>query len=203
MKVTNKLILIFAAFLVLGVLGNMWYTNRGPFQGNRVAGVPSGPLRAMHDDGGHLDLLLAHRGGVSYNFYGQQVMVYIAYYERDELVLHELVTGISTGTTPIELSGATIWGITTEEGARRELRVRVNIGGGAGSGYFDFSSIDFEPGSFAGGPATMTDTRIEPGRRYVLHIWQTGATFWVDGDVFNPGRLRENEKTAILYIVFE
>ncbi|MCL2857387.1 MAG: hypothetical protein FWE19_06685 [Oscillospiraceae bacterium] len=202
MRSINKLTIVFAVLLVVGVFGNMWYTNRGPFQGSRVAGVPSGHLRVEHHDRGHLDLLLSHRGGVSYNFFGQRVNVYIAYYERDELVLHELVSGIASGDAH-EISGTTVWGITSEEGARRELRVMVDVAGASSSSYFDFTQIDFEPGSFAGGPATMANTRIEHGKRYVLHIWQTGHTFWVDGDVFNPERLRENEKTAVLYIVFE
>ena len=190
---------------MVSVLGNLWYTNRGPFQGNRVAGVPSGHMRVDHPQTGHFDLIslmLANYGGVSYNFYGSRVHVYIAYYERDELVLRELVTGISTAE-PYQLSGSMVWGITTEGGARRELRAMASIGGGVASSYFDFSQLDFNYGSSAGGWATLEDTRIELGHRYVLRIWQTGTTFWTHADFFDPEVLRESEQTAILYIVFE
>lgn len=207
MKGANKRRLIIAAILVVGVaMAYMWQYNLGPFRGGAVAGVRNGHIRVDHGFDhfrmDHVNLLLPYRGGVSYNFYGQGVMVYIAYFERDELVLHERVGGISTGE-PYRFSGSMIWGVTTEDTARRELRARVGMNGAVGFGYFDFSQIDFEPASTISAPLSIADGPIEPGRRYPLHIWQTGGSWWVDRDVFLPERLRENEKTIILYIVFE
>ena len=206
MKNANKLTILFMAILVVGAgAAYLWQMNLGPFGGGRVAGVRSGHLRVdhHHEPMNHLDLLLSYRGGISYNFYGRQAHVFIARYERDELVFHELVSGIST-VEAHQISGSMIWGVTAEDGMPRELRVRVGIAGGMSFGHIDFSQIGFsEPAFHTGAQNTTQDTRIEPGERYVLHFWQTGTQWWADADVFSPERLRESEQTLILYIVFE
>ena len=205
MKTYDKWMRILAVVLMItAIVITVWQGSRGPyFDNGLVAGVRSGHMRAHHHtQANHFDLLFANRGGVSYNFYGTGVHVYIAYYERDKLVLHELISGISTAEAN-EVRGSVLWGVTTAGGARRELRVRADIGGAIGSGSFDFSRIDFTHAFSTGGLNTLTDMRIEPGERYVLQVWQTGTTWWADGDIFSPERLRESEKTVILYIVFE
>ena len=203
MKAGNKRVIVLSVILVaVAALGYMWQTNRGPFQGDGIAGPPSGHIRVDHHRASHIDLLLVNYGGVSYNLFGRQVHVYIAHYERDELILHELVGGVAT-VDAHEFTGTALWGVTTEEGQRRELRVRVDMNGAAGSSYFDFSRLGFDEGPLGMSGPIITDGEIEPGRRYVLQVWQTGSRFWADGDVFNPERLRESERTAILYIVFE
>ena len=204
MKAINKRVLILAAILLaLAAVGYLRETNRGTFQGGRISGLPSGHLRVEHHHGGHLDLLLSHRGEVSYNFYGTGVSVYIAYYERDELILHERVGGIGAGE-PYEFSGTAVWGITTEGVVPRELRLRVGMNGAKGFSYFDFSQLGLD-GEHPGWSTSSINTRsaIEPRERYVLQVWQTGTTWWVDDSFFNPGRLRESEQTLILYIIFE
>jgi len=164
-------------------------------------GLPLGGLGIMTEapPPSPFDLLFSEHGRVSYRFHGTGVSAYIAHYHRDERVLHELVTGIST-TIPYNLNGFITWGVTTEQGARRELRVRASIGGGIGTSYFDMSQIDFPLGSSS---TSHFNKMIELGERYILHVWQSGGTFWADGNHFLPERLRENERTTILYVVFE
>jgi len=198
--------LILAALLIisatLGAAGYMWLTNSGPFQGDRIREVPLGHIRFNQTEASHLDLLFSEHGSISYNFFGNEVSVYIAYYERDELVLHERIGGIAVGT-PDQLAGSLLWGITTEDGVRRELRVKSSITFASSNIHFDFSEIDFHVGSMATGENITRDTNIEMNRRYVLHVWQSGTIWWADGDIFNSIRLRENEKSVILYVVFE
>jgi len=197
MRNINKRVIVVVAVLVAAVSAlYIWQATRGSLAGG-------GYLRAEPPEWGYFNLLLPQRGDVSFGFYGQQANVYIAHYERDELVLRELVTGLAFGGAN-EVNGRLIWGITVEEDQRRELRTFMQFeGGGVHAGHFDFSQIDFSPASWADSSATIGGSHIELGRRYVLHIWQTEARFWVDGDFFLPERLRENEKTTILYIVFE
>ena len=201
-------VFVLAAIIItlgaVSVAGYMWYTNQGLFQGDRISGVPTGHIKVDHAQASHLDLLFSNYGGVSYNFVGEWVSVYIAYYERDELVLRERVNALGTAE-PYELSGSVIWGITIEEGLRRELRVRISSGGAVSVNYFDFSQIDFVPGLFVNSPEfnNINSRPIELGRRYALQVWQTGNSWRADNYAFNPEQLRDSEKTTILYIVFE
>lgn len=149
--------------IILCLTTYMWYTNRGPFQGNSVPGVPTGHIMVDQPQRSHIDLLFSEYGGVSYNFFGEGISVYIAYYERDELVLRELVTGIGIGSAG-GLSGSLIWGITTEDNSRRELRLRINNGGSVGLGHFDFSQIDFQANLMVWAAATITDRSLRASR---------------------------------------
>ena len=189
------------AVMVLAVAAALFWQARQP-GGEEVR---AGYLRFdLPEATSHFDLLFSEQGSISYNFIGESVNLYIAHYHRDQLVLHELVAGVSRGGAA-QVNGQAFWGITTQGGERRELRAKVTIDGAASSSYFDFSQAGFEVGSMAGGAFVgngLTSVRIQPGERYILHLWQTGRTFWADGDHFLPERLRENEKTAILYVVF-
>ena len=202
MKGRDKFLIgILAIILVLAVaLGYMWHTNRGFFQGDNIAGLPDGHIRALDAQPGHLDLLFSGHGGVEFNYFGEQISVYLAYYMQDELVLHELVTGIHT-LGDNDLNGMMFWGLTMENNLPNELRARINVGGAASQNHFDFSRLDFQPQATMG--STITNGPIEPSRRYVLHMWQTGTGMRADGNVFDPETLRESEHTAILYIIFE
>ena len=202
MKSRSKLILGILA-IILGaavVLGYMWHTNRGFFQGSSISGLPDGHIRALETQPSHLDLLFSGHGGVEFNYFGEKVSVYLAYYRRDELVLHEIVANIHT-IGDHELNGSMFWGLTTENNLPNELRVRLNAGGSMSQNYFDFSRLDFQPQAVMGSP--VINGSIEQGRRYVLHMWQTGTGMRADGNVFDPEILRESENTAILYVIFE
>jgi len=205
---TNIGRLILAGLIVIVgticAMGYMWITSTGIFH-DGVVRAPAGHILVHEPYTSHFDLMFSEHGRVSYDFFGERIMVYIALYERDERVVHERVGGIALGGMG-HIIGTMLWGITVEEGMRAELRVRADITDGAvtgavGSGQFDFSEIDFEVGS-SGSGLFSEDTEIELGRRYVLHVWQSGSV-WTEGDVFNPMRLRGNERTAILYMVFE
>jgi len=156
--------------------------------------------------GTHLDLLFSEHVGAGYQFFGQHVNLYIAYYERDELVLRELVGGIGTGS-PHQQSGSLIWGLTMEENRRSELRARIHTHGAVGHGYFDFSRInlDFEQGGMISGPDIIrSSSRIEVGSRHILQMWQTGNPAWhVGSDPFSSDVLSGSEQTVILYLTFE
>lgn len=98
-------------------------------------------------------------------------------------------------------SGSALWGVTTENNSPSELRVRLMAGGVVSQNYFDLSLINFEARMFSG--ALIENGPIEPGRRNILELWGTGSIIWIDGNMFEPERLRESEHTAILYVVFD
>ncbi|MCL2396965.1 MAG: hypothetical protein FWC93_02760 [Defluviitaleaceae bacterium] len=186
---------VFAIILaVAAALGYMWHINRGE--------LPDGHFKAFGPQlgNGHLDLLLVRHGGMYFNHLGQTVNVYMAQYHGEELVLHQLVTSLAIVGDDAVLSGSMFWGLTTKAGVPDELRVQLAAGGGASSGYFDFSRLGFGPTATAG--PFITDGPIEPGVRYVMHVWQTGNTMGAGGDAFHPEALRRGENTAILYLVF-
>ena len=214
MKTRNKILLIILAVLLMAasVLGYLWQTNRGPFGGEaRLSGAH---IRALEQERGYISLLFHVHGGASFHFHGESAHVYIAYYERGELVSHELVTGVQI-TPAHDLNGTMYWGVTTEEGLPHELRARVNfystgrpvdredgtrLVSAGHQGAFDFSQFDFWPTAMMG--PDFPSTVIELGERYVLHLWQTHNVFWADHNPFDPERLRESEHTLILYMVF-
>ncbi|MCL2369033.1 MAG: hypothetical protein FWC72_08545 [Oscillospiraceae bacterium] len=204
MKTKSKLLIALLAVLLVAtsVLGYMWHTNRGLFQGNRVAGLPNAHLRVLSVEPSHFDLLF-HRhnyGGVEFNHFGEGVHVYIAHYIGGERVLHEIVTGISIvgdGT----LSGTVRWGLTMEENEPHELRIHLRAGAGSSQNYFDFSQFDFVVRAMSG--PGFPSRQIEQGERYILQRWQAGGMFPIDEDrAFDPDILSANEETVFLYMVF-
>ena len=199
-KINLKFILAMVAVGALFFAAFVWYgQSAGPRE--PVSGSHLGRVWEDTAQGDHFDLLFSERGGVSYKFRGTGVMIYLDVYERGELILQERVGGLGTGE-PAQLEGSLIWGITTEQNRRSEIRARVTEQGAVGFGFLDVSGIDFNPAVIAG--ADLGNGRIQLGRRYPLQIWKTGSTIWaVEGDVFVPERLRDNEQTIILYIVFE
>jgi len=108
MKTRNRILLIVLALLLVAasVLGYLWQTNRGPFGGD--GRLPRAHIRVMEQERDYLDLLFDTHGRAMFNFYGKSAYVYIAHYERDELVLHELVTGVAV-TPEHDLNGTVYW----------------------------------------------------------------------------------------------
>jgi len=199
-KISFKFILAMVAAGALFFAAFIWY-GQNSTPGESVAGASTGRIRVDAPEPGHLDLLFSERGEVSYQFFGQEIGLYLAQYRRDELVLHERVGGIST-TKPTEFSGSVIWGVALKKNRRSEIRARIGTDFGTGHGYFDVSQIDFNPAIIGG--TDIGSGKIQPGERYVLQTWQSGNTIWaVDNDIFNPASLRDNEQTIVLYLIFE
>ena len=201
MKSISKRLLVLSVVLVVVAVAYAWWMNIPPLQGNRNAGLPREHMRLIGAQSDHIDLLFSQHGGAYFNFSGEQVSVFIAHFQRDEPVLHELITSIENSGT-WGGGGSMSWGLTTEGGNPGEIRVLLALDGGTVSSTFDFSRLDFEPWLISG--PEMADGRIEPGRRYALQVWQTGNTVRVVGSepAFDPEQLRMSEHTAILYIVF-
>ena len=148
MKKRNKIILIIIV-LLLGagsVLGYMKYTNRGPFEGFSLAGLPDNHIKFLNKQLSQhpFELLFNAYGGVYFNGNGKDVNVYLSYYKRDELVLHESLASIGFGNVHV-YSGYVLWGLTMKNNLPDELRVDMLAGGGKCNNTFDFSSLDIEP----------------------------------------------------------
>jgi hypothetical protein len=196
-----KIKIISASIVVLaGIFGYMWYMNLGLFRGDSVAGLPNGHVKVLETRQSHFDLLFSKYGGVSFNHYGERINVYIAYYERDNRVLHEVVAGIAAAGAN-RFGGSMLWGLTAGQNRPRELSALVSMNGALGRNYFDFSQFDFEPMVISG--PDITNGPIERDKRYILQVWQTGASLRAGAYAFDPEILRESENTAILYMVFE
>ena len=201
MKTRSKLAVALLAVLLVAasVSGYMWHTNRGPFQDNRVAGLPDGRVRVLDAEPSHMDLLFHRRGGVSFNHFGEGVHVYLAHYLGDELVLHESIASIST-QGDWDFNGTVLWGVTIED-LPHELRVHLLVGGAMSRGYFDFSQFDFELGLMAG--PSLPSSAIRRGERHILQRWlATGIMPVDDSRVFDPENLRRYGESAFLYVVF-
>jgi len=204
MKRGNRLfILAVAAVLMSGVLVYANHTNRWPFSGNSVAGLPSNHIRLIQPDVGHFTLLFSQHGGAYFNHRGHGVRINVAYYQQTELILHETIAGMSTADN-WEHNGALYWGLTTQGNQWHELRALVDASGIRSNSSFDFSQIDFEP-SFVGliSSAPPADGLIEIGRRYILQAWQSGSSVRADNDFFHTDSLNQSEHTVILYVTFD
>jgi hypothetical protein len=154
----------------------------------------------------HFDLLFNHHGEVSFSYVGRQARVYIAHYEYDELVLHELVGSVGFLNVE-EFSGNMFWGITKNGDLLDELRIRINIKSEESGGVLNNYYLNFAPFNFEYPPTVINPTidrePVERGERYVFHVRQTGYTWWLDDDWFDPEVLADNEQTVLLYIVFD
>lgn len=66
--------IIFLAVILLG--GYLFYWNLGPFQGEKVAGVPDGQIRSFtENENGHLaSLLLDYYGSYGFNVKGKKLL---------------------------------------------------------------------------------------------------------------------------------
>ena len=204
MSKSNKFksaILVLIIVTVAAIILFMWHTNRGPFQGQSVAGLPDGHITSDDFKLSHFDLLFRRRGSVSFNHFGENISVFLAYYQYDSLVLHETITRLSTiGDT--SLSGHMFWGVTSENEIQpNELRVRIFAGPAETVGYFDFSQFDFGVSAILG--QDIPRGPIVRGKRYPLQVWQSGGTVPVAGTPFDADILNLSGHTVILYIIFD
>jgi len=191
------ILVVLKLVLIAALVGYLHYTNRGIFQGSSVSGLPDGRIRADRTT------VMSHNfGSVSFNWYGEEIGIFMAYYEGEELVLRESVAAFGTRGASL-LGGTAQWVLTMSGNTREELRAYIGIQGALAQGYFDFSQIDFTPGLIVRADMTIPNRPITGGERYVLQVWQTGTSWRADNNPFHPEALRGNEKTAILYIVFE
>lgn len=204
----NKKISVLIVFLlfILGLSSYMWYMNYGPFQGDRVAGVPDGHINTLDNQMELAPLIFSAHGGYAFNFHGKGIAVYLAYYERDVRKKHERVMGIQQ-TEEAAMNGTLHWGVTFEgdPSQLKELRVNLRTTNGAQStNSYDLSQLNFESESgFSSVMNAFSDGRIESERRYALQTWQTSGTVRADNDVFHEEVLKESAQTVILYLVFE
>jgi len=163
---------------------------------------PDTYIQALEAEVSYFDLLFHKHGGFTFRHHGEDAHVYLAQYRRDEQVLHERVGGLGTmGVHTFE--GTILWGVTTEGDEPSELRTIVAVDGAWSQKSFDLSVIDFDFAGFTSAGVSTEREEIEVGRRYALYHWQSGSVVWTPGDVFDPERLRENENTLILYVIFE
>jgi len=192
MKHRGKFIIAAVLLVALVVLGYIWHTH----QGNRTY------IRAMDTEQSHFDLLFHRHGGVTFRQNAEWIRVYLAHYQREELVLHEALAAIGTVGTYLS-EGSLIWGVTTEYGVPTELRTRLIRSGGISATQFDLSTLDFDltAASTAGQPF-LGEQVLQEGQ-FVLHLWQSEPRFRIDGNVFHPEQLQNSEHTVILYMVFE
>jgi len=194
---------IVAVLIIVAIVSSLLYlshTNRAFFQGDSVSRLPDRHIRNRDISSDYLELMFRRHGGVYFNHSGTEILVNVAFFERDSLILHERVTSI-TASDDDEFSGYVIWGLTTERNLLSELRVNLRTNRGLSQNYFDFSLLDFEPQLIWG--SGVTSGMIEHDRRYIMEVWTSGNTISPDGNAFNPSILRENGNTAILYIVFK
>jgi len=186
------------------VVGYVSHTNMLVLNNRRIAGIPDGHVRVMIPEHNHLALLMPRHGGIYFNYYGTSINVYFAHYIQDERILHEHITGLDVGEDWM-LSGELLWGITKESTTPSEILVSMAIGGDRigtiHQHYFDLSSIDFETRLHTG--ALIDDGAIERGKQNILALWSAGGRLWVDGNMLEPYRLRQNTETAVLYVVFD
>lgn len=199
-KKQRKIAAIIATIVVICVIVAIYFGCTDDEEEVRITGI-----RTIDVEQSHFDLLFDNHGEVSFDYVGRQVSVYVAHFEYYELVLHELVSRLEF-TRAQEFTGNLIWGITTNGGSLDELRVRINVvdsegGGATHQGYFDFSTLEFELGALIN--PTILREPIERSERYVFHVRQTGTTWWLDDDWFDPEVLAENAQTVLLYIVFD
>ncbi len=203
----NKKLPMFLALLlvILGISTYLWYMNYGPFQGEKVAGVPDGHIKIIDEPMGVASLLFSAHGSYAFNFQGKGVAVYLAYYEKDVRIKHERVSGFQQ-TEDGPLNGTLQWGITFEQdaGQLEELRVSIRASGSQATNSYDMSQLNFNTeNGFSSVMNLFSNGRIEKGDRYVLQTWQTSGMVRADNDVFHEEVLRESEQTIILYMVFE
>jgi len=192
MKRHGKRILTIGLIVALVIVAYIWHEN----QDNRPY------IEAIDTEQSHFDLLFHRYGGVRFRQQSEGVRVYLAHYNREELVLHEAIAGLGFGEAHM-LDGYLLWGVTTEGGVPMELRTRLSAGAGISSTYFDLSYLNFDLTTAATAGQPFIGERVDQDGRFVLHLWQSGASMRADGNVFHPEQLQGSAHTVILYMVFE
>ena len=168
--------------------------------------MPPNYIRIVQPQQGpdHLNLLLTMQGRADFNFRGEggfaYVTMYVAYFYRDELILHEAVAGMGLGVDDADISGSILWGIATPQAFLQEFRVQLMVNGSSAQGSFDLSRLDFQPMLTAG--PNFTNEQIVQGQRYVVQMKNTSGRFSAQ-DQFDPEVLRHSENTAIFYVIFQ
>lgn len=189
-------------FVILGVGGYMFHMNYGPFQGDKIAGVPNGHIKVLEEETGPLSLLFHAYGGYAFNTEGKKISVYLDYYEKDVRKKHEQIAGFGLGEESA-INGTLYWGVTAggDMSDPQEIRINIVSNGAVTSGVYDFTQLNLDYTAFAHN--TFSSGKIRKEERYVLQTWQTSGVFRADNDFFDPEILAESGQTAILYLVFE
>ena len=199
----NKGNLAAVILLILGISVSMYmrFITIDRFQNNSAAALSDMRIRIVEVEPSHINLLFQRYGGAVFNYYGEQISLYMDFYSWDELVLSEVVVRLTT-SEETDLNGSLFRGLKTERNIPGELRAELRAGGAMHQNYFDFSRLDFFHPQVTIGPADVSG-HIERGARHVLQVWQTGNMVRVSRDDFNPEVLRGSENTAILYLIFD
>ncbi|EOL41662.1 hypothetical protein [Enterococcus phoeniculicola] len=194
--------IIFLAVILLG--GYLFYWNLGPFQGEKVAGVPDGQIRSFtENENGHLaSLLLDYYGSYGFNVKGKKITVYADYYEKDKRISHEEVAGIENEEVGM-ISETLTWGILSSNDQTKEVRIQFTNTSGQSKSGFNFSTFgenaasDFAFSSFN----LIGNGTLLPNKRYILQYWTTGGRGYSSEAIVAADKetLIESGKTVILY----
>ena len=195
----STLSVVILAAILLG--GYLFYWNLGPFQGEKVSGVPNGQIRSFSaNEHGQASLLFDSFGSYGFNVRGKKITVYADYYEKDKLISHEEVFGIENEEVGM-LSETLSWGVLSLNNQPKEVRIQLANTSGVSNAGFDFSTFgdgkDFDAAS--SGSNFIDNGALLSNQRYILQYWTTGDKVYVSPNIFEKDVLIESGKTVILY----
>jgi len=193
---------VVAAIILVAAGLYMDYNNITPFAGGRISGLRDGHMRTIQPSDDYLRPLFADAQVLQFNYHGTGIRMNMAYYQRDELILHTHVVDMVGWNGEQLHSGNIAWAATWQSHPLNNLYAYIMTVHGGGVRLFDFEDhgINFEAqaqhSGFPNGP-------IERGQHYVLRVWRTEGRHDFSDDPFDPAVLARSEHTAILYVVFD
>ncbi|MGM0125773.1 hypothetical protein IGI37_003174 [Enterococcus sp. AZ194] len=199
---------ILAIIILLGLIlsGYWFYWNLGPFQGNKVAGVPDGQIRAFQNKETETlsTLLMQNFESYGLNIEAKELIIYADYYEKDKRIRHDIMAGSQQEETQM-LSTILSWGVIETANAPTEVRIQFANAGVLASGGFTFEGYGTTENPFnnaASRSHLLKDGPLKLNKRYVLQYWiDDGEVGYSDTNViFDKEYLREWDRTLIMYM---
>lgn len=199
-------VLVGIVVLLVLILGSyLNYTNRGPFQGEKIAGIPNNTIKVLEKDEGPFALLFETYGGYGINTTGKNMNVYVDYFEGDRRKKHDLVGNLSYEERG-PINGAIYWGVSQplNEGSLGELRVNLDNRGTQMTGTYDLSQIKLAEGGLAAQTEDFPKGSFKQDKPYIFKRWVTGGKIYDDNrDPFSSEVLAEYPQSVFLYLVVD
>ncbi|KAF1299278.1 hypothetical protein BAU15_01125 [Enterococcus sp. JM4C] len=200
--------------ILIGILlsAYLFYWNLGPFQGEKIAGVPDGQIRSFHNKETEplAMMLLDNFETYGMNVKAKKITIYVDYYEKDQRKDHQDFGGLINDGPSEMLSQILSWGVIPGFGdTPTQVRIQFSDDSGNSTSGFTFEGYGEEGQEFgkdivaSSSQRILEDGPLELNKRYVLQYWRSNADgifYNLETDVFDKEFLKQQDQTLIMYM---
>lgn len=191
------------------------YYNLGPFQGQKIPGLPNNHLKMESPILGVSDLLFAESGSYQFNARGKEVVAILDYYQKDTLINREILGRVNL-LEKQQLAGSFVYGmVATEPFTPSELKTKLTVGTENETNAFELWRLKNLANKFDSNIKKQTfgslnedkSVKIKPSHPYIVQVWTAGGSFSQNMignyfDDFSLERIATMDQTMVLYLEF-